>query len=956
VVVDKPVPEMLRRKKVNVPAPDRRRKVSREEEAPRLGMQPKGTKKERKPKERKPYAGEGGAKKLLARRRREEEEADVVKVSVRQEEFASDSSMQADDAPALAVQEPAPVGESLFDAAPDVPSSDFGKDEFAPGAPTGAGSTLRIGRAKTSRALRDDPAAGRKAGGSRFSAAMDEEEDHPSPARAVPAAAPMYKAPSGFSFAPPAAPKVWDIHVLPRPTSDVLLQPTTVTQTEVVAQASLGPLPSFLAPKPAESPAPKSAFGLPPTLAFTPATPDVQSEETTPKAGGVPDFFSKSAALSKATPIALPPTGSLFGGLSPAPASTSLFGSKPPAVPATPKKDEANPLWDGEKTPAAPSMFGSVAAAPKDSSSGVEPVKASGGLFGATPKSAEEATRAAEASASVAPASTSGFTFGAPAASKPSAPSASGFTFGGSASATVEGKVKDAATASLFPPTTTFGASVSTTSAATTSAVPPAETAKPSGFSFGQTAASATTTTLTSSDASKSLFGGSASAPSPFSFGAATTAPKEDPAKTSFAFGAPSATTAPAAAAEKKPGFSFGAPSTSAAAPASTPAFSFGAAPAAPAATTEAPKFSFGATTATASTDKPFSFGGSSAATPTRPKTPPPPMKDDNEISMDASPTRGPGLDVYGGNQANKLSVSTGFNFGSSAPPSGSALFGSAPSTTPAFNFGGSAAPTPTATTGGFSFGAAKTEAPAAAPASSTGFGFNQSNGTSSNGFSFGANKTDAPASTGFNFGGKADAPAASSSTAFSFGATPSSSGFSFNAAPKLTMSTSAGFPFGANQPVAAPSLTTSFSFGSNAGGSGGQPAFGFGGPTTAPPTAAPFSFGGGPSNAGSAPGSPLAAPSNPFAFGAPAPAAPASSNGFAFTSSQPASPNVATAGLPGAGNGFNFGAAAGTATPPTSSHGGAPAGGSAMFAMGSAPPESPARLVRKLPVSRRKR
>jgi nucleoporin NUP1 len=197
------IPDMLRHNKVKVPVPDRRRKVSRQhdEGPPRLGMKPVSNKKERSTKERKPYAGEGGAKKLLARRRREEAEIGGD-ASVDNNESMQEAGKDNNDTDAPAAQKPT-IADSA-DAFPLVPNTDFGKDDFAPGAPTTGASSLRVGRAKTSRASRPEPAPTRRPGGSRFSAAMeDEEEERHIETRVQPSAAPMYKAPKGFDFGAP---------------------------------------------------------------------------------------------------------------------------------------------------------------------------------------------------------------------------------------------------------------------------------------------------------------------------------------------------------------------------------------------------------------------------------------------------------------------------------------------------------------------------------------------------------------------------------------------------------------------------------------------------------------------------------------------------------------------------------------------------------------------------------
>jgi nucleoporin NUP1 len=226
---DSGVPELLRQSRVNVPVPEpskkhrrsRRHRDHDDDEDQEIGKLRSG-KKERKIKDSKPYAGEGGAKKLLARRKKEAQEEEQEAQEEQERSRMQDSPIQkpATAQPSVS-QQPAvsafpksafefPPSSSLSSNATAGPSTTFESSIFAPGAPS-EGSSLRVGRSKENRAHRTESARPRKpvtaaTAGGRFSAALtDDMDDDDSVEIAEPPVEPLYKAPSGFSFAPPAA-------------------------------------------------------------------------------------------------------------------------------------------------------------------------------------------------------------------------------------------------------------------------------------------------------------------------------------------------------------------------------------------------------------------------------------------------------------------------------------------------------------------------------------------------------------------------------------------------------------------------------------------------------------------------------------------------------------------------------------------------------------------------------
>jgi nucleoporin NUP1 len=215
------IPEMLRNNKVVVPAPEPRKhkhkkhrkhrhrdneESSEDEDVPRLGMKP--TKKERKERKSKPYTGEAGVKKLLARRKQEEEEEEAKKDEAATPVAAEKKAESSAAAAAITnvdteTAETAAAKKNPFDFSAS--DSTFAPDAFAPGAPLG-GSSLRIGRQKESRQNHGQSARPRKTGGVTYSASMLDADGDENLDIQEEKQEPLYKAPTGFSFAPPAAP------------------------------------------------------------------------------------------------------------------------------------------------------------------------------------------------------------------------------------------------------------------------------------------------------------------------------------------------------------------------------------------------------------------------------------------------------------------------------------------------------------------------------------------------------------------------------------------------------------------------------------------------------------------------------------------------------------------------------------------------------------------------------
>ncbi|KAJ6606599.1 hypothetical protein DFH09DRAFT_1017675 [Mycena vulgaris] len=792
-----------------------------------LGRKSRKTKKA-KVNETKPYAGEGGMKKLLARRMKEvqeDEEDDTESHSVN--DLAAD------------------LGESKRDTShslpPPPPPSDWQK--VVASQPASSGSSLRVGRTKTSRTHIARPGRPSK----KFSAAFEDETDdfmddgedleRQNERQELEEAAkklPAFEVAPGFSFAkaPNAKPVEHDANAKEPP---IAALPFSFGTSSVPAE------PPF-----------SSAFSFDrgPEVG-TSAVPEKTAEAEKPST--VPNFFATSKLLSQAPTgnSLLPPVVPSFG-LSdstpstdsvptPKPTTNVMFPSTPVPAPSltpapTPIKDSENPFWvgDGDKkggTETQTSLFGAKtngegltlgnidSAPPMFGNSNFVPQAVS--IFG-TAKKDESATFGASRT----PAN-GGFSFGAP--------SGGAETSASTASTSLE-TPKAEGQSDGTKPTMPFGSMTST----------PAETEVPktSLFAFGQTSSAPAPI----ADATKpSMFGVSAPASNPFAsaapsdapkpafgafaFGQQTEAPKPSPATSSpFTFGAPSS--APMAADQgKATSFSFGSPAASA--PASTAAFSFG--------------------TGIASTDpKPvtpaggmFSFGTPTVIAPSaRPVTPP--RNDMQEFRMEESPTREmqANPEVKPAEPRPTLGgVGSGFSFNN---PSSGSIFGQAPAAAaPApFTFGGSPSPNPFAAptqTENKPFGGGDFGRPAS---TSNPFAFGQNNASSS------SIDPPRPSTTGsFSF----QSSGSSTGTGFTFGGgNPTNNPF----APQPSAGSAPNSPSTFNQPFSfgttAPQQSGSFSFGSS------QPVSPAGAASSLPQPTTPGGFGGG--GFGTQPTSPFSA------------------------------------------------------------------------------------------------
>ncbi|KAJ6488685.1 hypothetical protein C8R47DRAFT_978540 [Mycena vitilis] len=840
-----------------------------------------GRKSKAKVNETKPYAGEGGMKKLLARRMKEVEDEEVEDTEVMREKDPAEGFERSEPSqPSRHAPEPSNWQKTVSSQ------------------PASSGSSLRVGRTKTSRAHLTRPIkASRK-----FSAVFEEDIDESmedgenlerqKEHQALEEAArrlPAFEVPAGFSFAkePNAKPvehnpnaKEPPIVALPfsfgKPS--VPSEPTVSLSVPKVAPAAI-PQPTAFAWS--SGPASEAKASLSELNAessgVTKKTVEPETHSSSP--GSVPNFFASSKLLSQAPAVSnlLPPAPPLFGVPSPAPLASpfpdladtpkppsSVFPSTPTAAPSfaptlTPIKDTDNPLWEGEydkkdKRDSQSSLFNGTGNGQTSS------------LFGA--KIASDG-QAPSAKADITPTpSFGGSIFGTndttPSIVDVSKPSTtSGFKFGGGGTST-----EPSSTEAQLKPAMAFGSTTGTTSAASGPEVP-----KAPAFPFGQAASNG-------ADAAKSSLFGAPTA-SPFTASSAVPeAPK--PAFGSFAFGEPK---------ESKPSaaspFTFGpTPSTmtpEAGKPAGVSPFSFGSSvtSAAPAAS----PFSFGSTTnaepkpVTPGGGSMFTFGTPAVIAPSaRPSTPP--RNEMQEFTMEESPTRDMQVNTESKPTRPTLGgAGSGFSFNNAS--SGS-LFGQAP-----------AAPAPAP----FSFGGSP----------------------SSNLFPPAENKP---------FGGTDFGRPSSASSPFAFGQ---------NNTPNLSIDTPR------------PSSTGSFSF-----QSAGPPA----GPVS---SAGPgFSFGGGNSTntslfapqptVGSAPNSPSTF-NQPFSFGAPA---PQQSGSFSFGPSQPVSPAGPASSLPQPTTPGGFGGGGGFGAQPSSPFGAAPQPSGGLFTIGAAPPPAPAgnapRVLKKLP------
>ncbi|KAJ7470391.1 hypothetical protein FB451DRAFT_336370 [Mycena latifolia] len=790
-----------------------------------------GKQKKAKVNETKPYAGEGGMKKLLARRMKEVEE---------DEEAVNDPLSQEPDESMLETSQSLP---------PPVPS-DWQKTVASQ--PASSGSSLRVGRTKTSRTHIARPGRPSK----KFSAAyedeieeaMDDGEDleRQKERQELEEAAkrlPVFEVAPGFSFAkePNAKPVEHD------------------------ANAKEPPIPFT------------SAFSFDRDSAKTPTVSD-KAAESEKQADTVPNFFASSKLLSQAPAGSLlPPVIPSFGGSDPIPlespstdsvatpkpsTSSMMFPSTPGPAPSvvpsltpvpTPIKDSENPFWEGdnEKNSTGPqlSLFGA-----KMDGTGQPTL----GKIGSTPPMFGSSTSTQSASifgAAKKDDSAMSSIFGAPTTSGLSFGTSS-VAGGTSASAAPSLETPKAGQPDEAKPVTPFGSTGNTSTPAE------AEVPKTSMFAFGQP------TSAPMADAPKpSIFGASAPASNPFASTTASDAPKpafggfafgqqKEPPKSSpatsspFTFGAPSATVT--ADAGKAAPFTFGSSATSA--PASTGTFSFG--------------------TGIAATDpKPgtpaggmFSFGTPTVLPPSaRPVTP---RNDMQEFRMEESPTReaetkpAEPRPTLGG-------AGSGFSFGN---PSSGSIFGQAPAPP---------APAP------FSFGSPSSNPnPFAAPAPTENKPFGGPDfgrpANSSAPFTFGQNNASSSSTA---------APRPSTTGSFSFQPSGSSAGTGFSSfgggnatnsnpfAPQPAGGSAPNSPSTFNQPFSfaapAPQQSGAFSFGAS------QPVSPAGGPSSLPQPTTPGGFGSGGYGA---------QPSSPFsAGGVPPPQQPA--GGSLFTIGAPPPP-----------------------------------------------------------------
>ncbi|KAF4615306.1 hypothetical protein D9613_002849 [Agrocybe pediades] len=861
--------------------------VLMQDEKERPGRRVAGSSKTPVVNDTKPYAGEGGMKKLLARRRQEEEEEGDKDEQGKEKAQTTETKEQVEAESAQNL--PPPPSTDWFAVA----SSDF--------LPSGSGSSLRVGRAKTSRNHIQRPPK------NRFSAVYeddpedkDEDSAQSEEKKILEEAAkkvPVFNIPEGFTFAKDAPP------VVP-------------ADLEKAKEPPIAALPfSFAKPSSAAATAPLPV----PSISLPPPAPEPKTIASEATRTGVPNFFSNSPFLS-----------------TPPPSAPALSFNTTPTPTPPPVQDASNPLWDGEKkksaeankpsqslfagfgnsgtksgdSTASVSIFGAASVPPPKPleakpvpentlnkeqpnptfsfgqssdekkeppkvvfGTGIDTVAKPPSIFG-EPSQAENVPRTSAPQSTPSPLP---FTFGAP-TSKPSQPAPaevpSFFATPASAPAAVE------APKPLFG-----GGNGSSSLFGQTPNKEPAPTSVP--FSFGSSS-SATSAAEVKEQPTPTP------APAPaFSFGSSAATTESKPASL-FSFGSSSGglTTAPAAAADPKPSplFAFG--STPAGTPSpqvqdkSTPAFSFGQpSTAIPASGTPSTPFSFGGASNTSAdvSSKPFAFGQPNPVAATeRPVTPP--KNNENEFRMEESPTRD--LQQTNGNKTTST-LNGAFSFGAtSTGSSGGAgsLFGSNASP---------AVPSPTP----FSFGS-----------------------TSANPFAPKESKPEEPK----GFGG--------------FG--PLS-----NAAPPINTSFSFGQP---KDEAQRPATTGSFAFGTPVATTPTN-AFSFGAPTA---STNPF---GSSSNAGSAPSSPSTfnQPS-PFAFAAPAPV----NSTFTF-GSQPNSPATSNSGLPQSSGGFGgsgFGQAQQPSSPfsgpialaPSTSGGGTPS----LFTIGAAPnvPAGAPRQIKKLP------
>ncbi|KAJ7929329.1 hypothetical protein B0H13DRAFT_1964883 [Mycena leptocephala] len=823
-----------------------------------------GKMKKAKVNETKPYAGEGGMKKLLARRMKEvQDEEDEDTEGSRATEQADESRLESPLLP------------------PPAPSN---WQKTVSSQPAWSGSSLRVGRTKTSRTHLERPARDRPA--RKFSAAFEYEnendecmDDGEGPERQkdrqeLEEAArrlPAFEVPAGFSFAkePNAKPVEHDENAKEPP---IAALPFSFGKPSAPSEPVIPLFAPTEAPAAIPQPKPSSALSFDYGSKAAVSEKTVEPEKPSSTTNAVPNFFASSKLFTQAPAASsLPPAIPSFGISSPTPLASPSADSVSTPKPAA---DAENPFWEGDaekksKIDSQSSLFG-----PKISEDGQTSlfggIKNNGdgkpSLFGAKINGDGQA---ALVKTDIVPTTSmfGGSIFGAAKKDESATPSifdtsktpaTSGFMFsasGGGGTSTVT-PLEPTAAEAPSKPIMPFGSTIGTTSASSepevpkapvfpfgqAASTPAADTAKPPMFGLPAPAANPFASSALS-DAPKPAFGS-------FSFDQQKEAPKSSPATSSpFTFG--STTSTPMAADVGKPAtaapFSFG--SSVASAPASTSTFSFGTGIANAEPKSVAPGGGM------------FTFGTPALMAPSaRPSTPP--RNDMQEFTMEESPTRDMQVNPEIKPAAPRPTLGgAGSGFSFSNPSSGS-LFGQAPAApTPApFSFGGSPSPNPFA---------------ASTPTENKPFGSSDFGrpASTSNPFAFGQNNSSIdpprPSTTG-SFSFQSSGPSASTGFPFGGGNATNTNPFppqpSGGSAPSSPSTFNQPFSFGAAQ------QSTSFSFGSS------QPVSPAGAASSLPQPTTPGGFGGG--GFGAQPSSPFGAGGQPaggslFTIGAAPPAAP---------------------------------------------------------------------------------
>ncbi|KAF9459346.1 hypothetical protein BDZ94DRAFT_1312456 [Collybia nuda] len=811
----------------------------------RLGRKVSGKKEAHLVNETKPYAGEGGMKKLLARRKMEVEDVEEVKedklVNAKPLVQHNGDGMEDGEKESNSTSEHIPL------PLPPLAKSDWlltaSGLSTLPASTTS--SSLRVGRNKRAHIARPTTRPMK----TKFSAAyedddpMDDEGDQEDERRKERAMldeaakrAPLFEIPQGFTFAKVAEP----------------IQHGTIDAKE----PPIASLPfSFSKPTPApptQGPSPASEDALNVTVSqLAPVPPEPMTSSVSTNGNGVPNFFATSSVFTKPLDVPQPPP-------------FTLTVSQPEPV-----KDSENPLWEGENdnkkldTPIPSSglfsEFGVVKNGVADSniqslsaplpalSLNPEPTPTTSipSFFGSNTK---DDTHSVSRESSIIPVD-QGHSFPQP----PTIPSSISSTTPKPVPLFDSGPMNPATSSEISKPVITFNSDA------------PRVAAPPISFSLSQPVEPTTSAVETP----KSLFGGPVSA-----------GPIEAPKSNfggGFSFGIKGKESKPA----NMP-FSFGAPNTPPVEPKKDQPFSFGPLPAIPtplvAPATMA--FSFSNTSSANDTgNKPFSFGTPAVIPPTdRPSTPP--KNQDQECSMEESPTR----DIQPVHESNKPPdrPTAGFSFGSNTSGSifGNQPVGSASMTSSSpFSFSTTSSSNPFAkgdkTDDNKPFGGFRqTLAPAS---SAPGFTFGQ-NKPADNGDSA---RSSTPGSFGFN--GSTPLSTTGPGPAFAFGGSANNSASTLfgqvTQAPSSTPSSPSTFnqpsPFSFSAPL--PPVNASFTFGS-------QPASPAGGNSTLslPQSTTPGTFG--------VSGFGQAQPSSPFGVPTSVAPAPSSGGGTLFTIGAPPS------------------------------------------------------------------